>query len=195
MRALGDAQLRHDRPRRRQANPLERDVAEPQHTRPDADPAVAATHGDEPSQRILHRDGERVRARTARERDARMQLPAQRWSADHLQPRRHVVVRLRGRASSRRPHHHLARRPRGLQLHLARRLALWTGSTGGRSDVAGVSGRRSRATVSRRLASVSARSATTWSRSSPTSDRAEARSPSTSMIKRSSTTSDARSSA
>ncbi len=73
--------------------------------------------------------------------------------------------------------------------------SLRIGSAGCRSGVAGVIGRRSRATAPRRLSSVSARSATTWSRSSPTSDRAEARSSSTSMIKRSSTTSDARSSA
>ena len=95
-------------------------MAEPQHPRADAGPAVATAHRNEPSQRILHRDGQRVGAHAARELDARMELPTQRWSADRLQPCRQLVVRLRRRASTRRPDHHLARRPRGLELHLAR---------------------------------------------------------------------------
>ena len=74
-----------------------------------------------------------------------------------------------------------------------RRLVVVGGSRG--CGGAGGSGGRSRAAVASRLSSVSVKSATTWSRSSPGSERTEARSSSASMIKRSSTTSDARSSA
>ena len=120
LRALGDTQSRHDRPARRQPNPFERDVAEPQHTRADAGPAVAAAHRNEPTQRVLHRDGERVG-----------RIPPGSWTPGwSCQPNGgppiassrvdNVVVRLRHRAPAGRPHHHLPRRPRGLQLHHAR---------------------------------------------------------------------------
>ena len=120
LRALGHTHSRDDRSGRRQANRFERDVAEPQHTRADAGPAVATAHRDEPSQCILHRDGERVGSHAAGELDAGMEQPTQRWSADRFQTGRQIVVRLRGRATTRCPHHDLTRRPRRLELHLAR---------------------------------------------------------------------------
>ena len=138
----------------------------PSHSTPAADtgPAVAAADRDEPSQCILHRNGEHVSAPAARELDARMELPPQRWSADRLQPCRDIVVGLRRHASCRRPHHHPARHPRGLELHLpGPDLVVAASARPNAAHVSSAVTGRSRATVPRRLSIVSARSATTLS--------------------------------
>ena len=65
---LRDAEARHDRTGGGQSDSFERDVPEPEHARSDAVPAVATADGDEPAERILHRDRQRVGTHPAGQR-------------------------------------------------------------------------------------------------------------------------------
>ena len=117
----GTRRARHDRPGRRQANPFERDVAEPEHARRRRRPG----RGHRPPRRAIRAHpspGSRAR-RLACHRGAA--TPG--WSC---QPNGGPPIASSrvdssscdsgGRATTRRPHHDLTRRPRGLELHLAR---------------------------------------------------------------------------
>ena len=144
----------------------------PSHSRlgPDAVAPVAAADGDQPPERILQRDRERLGACAVGSG-----TPA--WSSQPsggppIASSRvgQLVVRLGGRATAGRPHHDLPGRPRRLELHLlAARGPRRDGSTssrsacGGRRRAAGAGGPPWTAGCR----ACSAKSATTWSRSSP----------------------------
>ena len=112
----GDANVGHDGSAGHETHTFEGSAAEPQHAGPDAGVVVPATDRDEPSERILQRDGDGVGANSARQRHARVQLPAHRWAADGFQSRRELLVAFGRRAAPGGPHDHLTVRPRGLQL-------------------------------------------------------------------------------
>ena len=170
LRTLRDAEARHDRTGGGQSDSFERDVPEPEHARSDADTTVATADGDEPAERILHRNRQRVGTHPAGQRDARIGLPAERWPSDRFQAGRQLGVRFRRRCPARPPRPRRDRRPTtpGAAPHPARgprrrprgRRRVSGGRFGGRRT-------QDRGRRAERLWSVSVRSATTRSRSSP----------------------------
>ncbi len=115
-----DSQAGHDGTLCSEANTFDGGTAEPQQARTDASGILATAHGDQPTERAAHRDGDGIGLHTAGKPHPRMDLPPVGRTTHCLQPVGKRIVRFRFGAATGGPHHHATFRPRGLQLHLAR---------------------------------------------------------------------------
>ena len=95
-------------------------MPEPQQAGADAFTAVTAADRNEPTERFLHADRQRVGPYPARQHDARVDLPTVGRAADLLQTGRELVVRVRRAPAARGPDDELSVSPRHLQLDLTR---------------------------------------------------------------------------
>ncbi|CAB4834418.1 unannotated protein [freshwater metagenome] len=89
--------------------------AQPAHAGTDAILHGAAADGDEPAQRVLHRDRQCFRNDISGQRHTRVNFPAVRRAATGLQASGQTLVVLRQVAASGSPHDHVAVGPRGLE--------------------------------------------------------------------------------
>ena len=114
--ARGHVQTRHDRAGRNQAHRLHGDARQPRHRRADPLEALAAGHGDEPAEYVLHRDRQAISALAAGQTERRMRAPAGRGATDTFESVGQRLVVLRVGTATAGPDHQLASRPRRLQL-------------------------------------------------------------------------------
>ena len=105
-----------------QPHAFDRDVCQPQQAGARPVATVAATDRDQPAQRVLHGDGERLGATAAGQRQRRGGAAHPSGGPPMASRRPAECFVVLGRCpSAGRPHHDLPARPRRLQLHLARR--------------------------------------------------------------------------